>query len=205
MKYYIGLDAHSRTCTGVVVNEKGEQKFRQTFPTSEGNLIGFLKGIAGEKVLTFEEGNLAQWLYVTLREHVDELLVCNPVFIAKRRGAKTDYLDALHLAQELRTGHLKPVYHDESKWIELRILVNNYLGLIHEIVRVKNRLKAVFRSEAIDTNYNKFYEDKSRTQNLSTETARFVSSQLFDQIERLEKFKLEYALFQKERKKVSSD
>ncbi len=111
---YIGLDAHSVTCTAVAVNERGDILCRKTFPTTEAQLISFLEGIPGVKHLTFEECHLAQWLYVTLVEYVDEVLACNPVYIAKKQGAKTDFRDALHLAQELRTGHLKAVHHGET-------------------------------------------------------------------------------------------
>ena len=193
MNYYIGLDAHSQSCTAVVVNEKGEILRREEFKTTEGNLVEFMQSLPeGKKHLTFEECTLAQWLYITLVEEVDELLVCNPVYIAKKQGAKTDFLDALHLAQELRTGHLKRVYHDESKWIELRTLVHSYLDLVQEIVRSKNRLKAVFRSQAIDTNAVNFYTDKAQTKNLSTASSKFVAESLFAQIEALESFKAEY-------------
>jgi transposase len=193
MDYYIGLDAHYATSTLVVVNEKGEILDREEFKTTESNLIGFTQRLpVGKKHLTFEECTLAQWLYITLVGEVDELLVCNPVYIAKRSGAKTDYLDALHLAQELRTGHLKAVYHDESKWIELRILVHGYLDLVQEIIRSKNRLKAVFRAQAIDTHASNFYVDKSQTKQLATKSSKFVAESLFSQIEALEKFKLEY-------------
>lgn len=196
MNYYIGLDAHSATCTAVVVKEKGEILLRQTFPTTEANLIGFLERLPeGVIHLTFEECHLSQWLYITLKEHVDHLIVCNPVYLAKKPGAKTDFRDALHLAQELRTGHLKPVYHDSSRWIELRVLVNGYLDLVQEIIRTKNRLKAVFRSEAIDTNSSNFYSTKDRAKELSTPVARFVAESLFDQIDSLEKFKSEYREF----------
>src|SRR5579884_3171993 len=134
MNLYIGLDAHSATSTAVVVDERGEIKLRETFPTSEANLTGFIKRLPKSAILhlTFEECHLAQWLYLTLVEHVDELIVCNPVYLAKKPGAKTDFRDALHLAQELRTGHLKPVHHDSSRWIELRVLVSGYLALVEE-------------------------------------------------------------------------
>lgn len=202
MKYYIGLDAHSSTCTAVVVDERGEQKLRSTFPTTESNLVEFVSKISGEVHLTFEECTLAQWLYVTLIEHVDYLLVCNPVYVAKKQGAKTDYRDALHLAQELRTGHLKGVYHDESKWIEIRVLTNNYLALVDDIVRAKNRLKAVFRAEVIDTSGSVFYKDKQRAGALKNLNSRFVAESLYEQIFSLEKLKLEYRdKFQKNLKK----
>ena len=70
---YIGLDAHSATCTAVVVNEKGEILCRKTFPTTEAQLTAFFEGIPGVKHLTFEECHLAQWLYITLVEHADHL------------------------------------------------------------------------------------------------------------------------------------
>jgi transposase len=192
MNYYIGLDAHAQTCTAVVVDQNGEQKIRQTFATTESNLISFMASVPGIKNLTFEECTLAQWLYVSLVEHVDSVLVCNPVYVAKKQGAKTDYRDALHLAQELRTGHLKPVYHDESHWIELRTLTNNYLSLVDDIVRAKNRLKAVFRTEAIDTSGSTIYKEPGRVKELKNKNARFVAEKLYEQILELEKLKTEY-------------
>lgn len=192
MKYYIGLDAHSTTSTAVVVKENGEIALRETFPTTEGNLVGFMRKIPGEKHLTFEECHLAQWLYVTLKEEADRLLVCNPVYVAKKQGPKTDFRDALHLAQELRGNHLQGVYHDDSKWIELRVLVNSYLDLVEQIVASKNRLKAVFRSSGLSTNESNFYADKDRAKELPSECAKFVGRSLFSQIESMEALKLEF-------------
>lgn len=192
MKSYIGLDAHRASCTAVVVNEKGEIKARETFPTTEGNVVGFLRKVQGWKHLTFEECHLAQWLYITTKEYVNELTVCNPVYVAKKQGAKTDLRDALHLAQELRTGHLKAVYHDESRWIELRTLVSSYLDLVDEMVRSKNRLKAVFRSHVVDTEVPKFYETKALAKELPHESARFVAESFFEQIARMEEIKRDY-------------
>ncbi len=192
MKSYIGLDAHSSTSTVVVVNEGGEVRHRETFATTEANLLGFLKRIPGEKVLTFEECHLAQWLYVTLHDAVDRLVVCNPVYLAKKPGAKTDFRDALHLAQELRTGHLQEVHHEESQWIRLRVLVSSYQGLVDDIVKCKNQLKALFRSEAIDVSEASFYRNKERAKELSHKDAKFVAEQLYERIERMESDKAKY-------------
>lgn len=198
MDLYIGLDAHSATSTAVIVNERGEQVLRKTFDTTEANLVKFVQGLpkgVGKRHLTFEECHLSQWLYLTLFEHVDELVVCNPVYLADKPGAKTDYRDALHLAQELRTGHLKAVYHDESKWIELRTLVSGYLALIGDMVATKNRLKAVFRANGLSTDTENFYRKKDRARELPTESTKFVAEALFDQVESQEKTKAEYREF----------
>jgi len=54
----------------------------------------------------------AKWLYEVLRAHVTEVIVCDP-----RRnkllgeGSKTDKVDARKLADLLRTGMLRSVYH----------------------------------------------------------------------------------------------
>lgn len=116
--------------------------------------------------MTFEESTIAQWLYLQLKDKVDILLIYNPTYVAKKQGAKTDFRDAPHLAQELRTNHLQPVFHDTSHWMEIRTTVSGYLDIEEEIVRFKNRLKAVFRAEAIQSDESSFYKNKTRIKEL---------------------------------------
>jgi transposase len=195
MKYYIGLDAHKSTCTAVVLKDDGTQALRETFDTTEANLLRFLRKIDGEIHLTFEETYLSQWLYLILKPEVRHLLVCNPTFVAKKQGAKTDYRDALHLAQELRCGHLKPVYHDDSKWMDLRVLVNSYSDLVDSIVATKNRLKALFRSYGLSTDESDFYKNKEQISLLPNEVTKFVATSLFSQMDSLESQKEGFALY----------
>lgn len=202
MKYYIGLDAHCKTSTFAVVDEQGQCVLRETVETAENKLEAVINKINGERHLTFEESTISQWMYLHLRDKVDQLLVCNPTYVAKKPGAKTDFRDALHLAQELRTGHLQEVFHDDSHWSQLRISVSGYLALVSEIVRFKNRLKAVFRSEVLDTDEASFYKNKSRSSEFKNPTAKFAAERLFDQIEFLESEKLKYKkLFTENKKK----
>lgn len=201
MRYFIGLDAHSKTSTFAVVDEKGQCVLRKTVDTSEKNLSDVIDHVNGERHLTFEESTISQWLYVSLREKVDNLLVCNPVYVAKKHGAKTDFRDALHLAQELRGGHLQGVYHDSSHWIQLRVSVSGYQDIVQEIIRFKNRLKAVFRAEAISTDANNFYKDKILVERLQNDSSKFVAEKLFNQIQFLEEEKLQFrTLFNKNKK-----
>jgi hypothetical protein len=96
--YFIGLDAHSSTSTFAVLDQEGHCVLRKTVDTSEKNLWNVIEGIQGERILTFEESTISQWLFISLREKVDRLLLCNPTYVAKKSGAKTDFRDALHLA-----------------------------------------------------------------------------------------------------------
>jgi transposase len=202
MKYYIGLDAHSTTSTFAVVDENGQCVLRETVKTAEKSLVHVINQINGERHMTLEESSISQWLYLHLKDKVDRLVVCNPTYVAKKPGAKTDFRDALHLAQELRTNHLQPVFHDSSHWMQLRVSVSGYLDIVQEIVRFKNRLKAVFRAEAIRTEENSFYKNKERVSELKNPSAKFVAENLFNQIEYLESEKLKYRkLFERNRRK----
>jgi hypothetical protein len=71
-----------------------------------------------------------------------------------------------------------------------------------KIVRFKNRLKAVFRTEVIQTDENSFYKNKVRIKELKNPAAKFVAEKLFDQIEFLESEKDKYKeVFERNRKK----
>jgi transposase len=85
-----------------------------------------------------------------LQPHVAELVVCDP---RKNRltesGNKSDCVDAARLAELLRLGSLKPVYHGESGTRQLKELVRAYERLVSDSVRNMNYIKAAFRSRGI--------------------------------------------------------
>ena len=192
MTLYIGLDGHSKTSTFVVINGHGKVVKTQQVITCERDLLAFLRGLSGTKKLIFEESHLSQWFYALLVKEVDELTVCHPGYLGKKPGAKTDLRDATHLAQELRCGHVVPVFHDQSRMMDLRSLVSGYQDLVQEIVRTKHRYKALFRSEAIRTPGVGIYRSADRIPELSRDVDRFVATRLLEQILFLEEKKKTY-------------
>lgn len=192
MTLYIGLDGHSKTSTFVCVNGHGKVVDSKQIVTCERELLDYVRSKNGIKKLIFEESHLSQWLYALLLKEVDELTVCHPGYLGKKTGAKTDLRDATHLAQELRCGHVVPVFHDPGRMMELRALVSGYKDLVQEIVRTKNRYKALFRSEAIRTPGVGVYRSDERIKELSRQVDRFVAEQLFAQIQFLEEKKKIY-------------
>jgi transposase len=185
MQNYIGLDAHSKTCTFVVLDKLGRQTAFQHFRTGESEIIGFLEQIKGSKALVFEEGSLSKWLYTILKAKVDQLVVCDPALVNRRSGPKDDYPDALHLAQQLRGNFLTPVFHEDNFFSELRSMVSSYMDLVQDMVRAQNRYKALFRSQAAETNGTAIYSNEDRIGELHNETDRFVAGTLFSQLELL--------------------
>lgn len=151
MNKFIGLDVHFQSTTVVVLDDLGNEELRQVIPTKEQVIRSLIGSIPGCKSLTFEESSMARWLVAVLHGCVDKVVVCNPIYVTKKTKAKTDYIDALHLATELRAGNLTPVYHDHNNpLLDLRLLVSAYRSVVCQHVQIKNRFRNLFRSEGIE-------------------------------------------------------
>src|SRR5438477_9920354 len=102
--------------------------------------------------LIFEESTQAAWLYDVIRTHVTEVIVCDP-----RRnklledGSKADKVDARKLAELLRAGLLRSVYHGHEATRNLKELVRAYETLSIDTQRTMARIKAIYRARGIRT------------------------------------------------------
>jgi transposase len=95
--------------------------------TKASSILQFLHGLRGELHVTWEEGTWAAWLYDLLQPQVQEVLVCNPRRNALlKEGSKSDKVDARKLAELLRSGMLRAVYHGENGLRTLRELGRSY-------------------------------------------------------------------------------
>ncbi len=111
-------------------------------------------------------GGLA--LYAVLKPHVEEIVVCNPRRNALlKEGRKSDKVDARKLAELLRAGLLRAVYHGENGLRMLRELARSYLTISKDQRRVMSRLKALYRSWGISCAGRQVYPPRHREQWLS--------------------------------------
>jgi transposase len=81
-----------------------------------------------------------------------------------KSGNKNDRIDARKLADLLRTGLLSPVYHGENGIRMLKELARSYLAVTHDLTRVMNRLKALYRSWAIPCAGKQVYARRHRVE-----------------------------------------
>jgi len=147
MDRYIGLDVHSQSCTLAVEDARGKRLTERVLDTNGKVLVECLRGIAGTRHLCLEEGAQSAWLYEVLEPHVAELVVVQP---EKRRGNKSDSIDAWALAERLRTGaKTGRVFKAPRRFTALREAVHGYEMATQDLVRAKNRLRAVFRARGI--------------------------------------------------------
>ncbi len=193
MDHYIGLDAHSKTCTFVALNSAGEIVREGKFDTSERSLKAMTKCVPGKVALVFEETNIAHWIYMTLKDEVAKIVVCHPAHLPRKSGPKNDYRDALHLAKQLKSDNFTSVHHDCDTLINLRSVITGYETLVFNIVQQKNRLKALLRSEGLPYTATKVARKrKEQLKAIDNPTKKIVAERTLDQIETLETVKRKY-------------
>jgi transposase len=136
--------------------------------TKAATILQFIQGMRGNLHITFEEGTWAAWLYDLLKPHVTKVVVCNPRRNALlKEGNKSDQIDARKLAELLRAGLLRSVYHGETGIRALKELARSYLTISKDLNRVMNRLKALYRSWAIPCSGMQVYAPRHRSEWLS--------------------------------------
>src|ERR1039457_2856210 len=137
---YIGLDVHKEAITVAVRNSAGKLVMESIVETKANTLLDFLHGLRGELHVTLEEGTWAAWLYDVLKPHVREIVICNPRRNALlKEGSKSDKVDARKLAELLRSGMLRAVYHGENGLRTLWELARSYEVVSKDLRRVMNR------------------------------------------------------------------
>src|SRR6266849_249216 len=162
---YIGMDIHKETISIAVMSSVGKSVMECVIETKANTILQFIHGLRGVLHVTFEEGTWAAWLYDLLKPHVTEVLVCDPRKNALlKQGSKSDKIDARKLAELLRLNHLKPVYHGEHGVRTLKELARSYLTITQDLTRVRNRLKALYRSWAIPCSGTQVYAPCHRSE-----------------------------------------
>lgn len=193
--YYVGMDVHQASIAMVVLNGAGKSIMQLVIQTKTERVREFFKGLKGNVRVTLEEGTQAGWLYDLLRPLVSEVIVCDPrrnKYLSE--GNKGDRVDALKLAQLLRSGLLRPVYHGERGLRALKELARNYNCLVADTTRVMNRLKAIFRGRGIGCAGSEVYRPDRQEQWLRKLTERGVQQRahfLYQQLEALKPLRQE--------------
>lgn len=129
-------------------------------------------------------------MYDLIHPHVTALIVCNPKHNhLLKSGNKSDRVDARKLAQLLRAGMLRPVYHGEHGTRTLKELVRSYECLVSDTTRVKNRIKAIYRGRGVRTSGRAVYQASQRElwlRKIDSAGLRTRAEFLFRQLEQLQ-------------------
>jgi transposase len=196
--YYVGMDVHQASIVIVVLNGAGKVVMQSVIETGAERVRGYLAQLRGKVYVTFEEGTQANWLHDVIRPLVTDVLVCEPRHNKLlQSGNKSDRVDAQKLAELLRNGALKAVYHGDHGVRTLKELVRTYDCLVKDTTRVMNRLKAIYRSRAIRCAGHDIYRQDRREQwleQLSERGAKQRASFLYQQLAALKELRHEAKL-----------
>ncbi len=186
---YVGLDVHTETISVAVLDGEGQLVMQSVLATRASGILDFLHGLRGTIHLTFEEGTHSAWLYDLLVRRVARVVVCNPRKNALLKvGNKSDTIDSRKLAELLRAGLLSPVYHGENSLRAVQQLGRSYTALTEDTTRVKGRLKAVYRGQAIASAGKKLYGQRRRGEwlaQLSESGLRRRAERLYQELDAL--------------------
>ncbi|HXH50505.1 MAG TPA: transposase [Terriglobia bacterium] len=186
---YMGMDVHQATTVVAVLDGEGKVILEATVATEASAIIRLLQSLSGPMHVTFEETTQSAWLYEVVRCFVAKVIVCDP-----RRnkllseGSKADRTDARRLAELLRAGMLRGVYHGHDATRKLQQLVRGYETLSGDLQRVMVRIKAIYRSCGIATTGRAVYQPQQREHwlmKLAEEGRRQRVEWLYDQLDHL--------------------
>lgn len=188
-KKFVGLDVHKETIAIVVIDEQGKTLVQSVVATDGQTIRDFLKGLSGEIHLTFEVGTQSNWLFRQIKPLVEKVVVCNPRHNSLLMiGNKADLIDAEKLAQLLRLDALHEVWQHSAAQACLKELVRTHENLISDCIKVMNRIKAVYRSQAIKCVGTSVYQASKRDEwleKLSEPGIRFRAELLFQALDTL--------------------
>jgi transposase len=185
----MGLDVHQAMTVVVVIDAEGKLVLETMVATEAPAVLRLVKSLSGPLRVTFEETTQAAWLHEILRSHVTEVVVCDP-----RRnkllseGSKADRVDARKLADLLRTGMLRSVYHGHQATRKLKELARAYETFSLDTQRTMNRVKAIYRGRGIATPGRGVYQARQREQwlaKLSEAGLRQRAAWLYEQLDQL--------------------
>ena len=189
MERYIGLDVHAASTTFAVIGESGKRLGTHIVETNGQALVEQLKSIPGKRHVCLEEGTQSAWIYEILSPHAEEVVVA---MVPESRGQKSDERDAFHLAEQLRTGAIKKrVFKEVGAYKTLRELGHTHAMVVQDVVRVQNRIEALYRSRGVAVSGKSVYAEKGREEFLEKlpEASRGAAKTLYAQYDAVEEIR----------------
>ena len=186
MDRYMGLDAHTSSCTVATIGPSGKRLQSHVVETNAKALIEVIRAVPKDRHLCLEEGPHSNWLYEVLAPHVQEIVVA---LVNESRGPKNDKLDAFGLAEQLRIGAIRTkVYKKRGSFGRLGYRVKAHTLLVADSVRVQSRIKALLRSRGVAVAGGDVYSTNERDEWLSKlpQSARSIAELLYLEYDGLE-------------------
>ena len=150
---FAGLDLHKKVVEAVTLDDPGNIVHRDRFPATRAALETFAtKHLSAEYIVALEATTNTWPVVAILEPFVAEVVVSNPMRTRAIASAKikTDKVDALVLAQLLRSGYLPRVWHPDPETQSMRRQATARSCLVSDRTRVKNRIHSILHNRLIE-------------------------------------------------------
>ena len=150
---FAGLDVDKKSISVTFTDHQGLLKSMR-MPYSVDHLVNHVRKHYGDKNVAFayEAGPTGYGLYDGLVAQRYPCLIASPSMIPKAPGqrVKTNRLDSVGLAENLRGGQLKSIHVPTTLYRELRHLTQLRDALVSEVMAMKQRIKSLLLMEGLE-------------------------------------------------------
>lgn len=149
---FAGLDVHKKETEAVLIDDAGTVLLRERFATRREGLEQFARRHLNNCAVALEATTNTWALVGVLAPLVKEVVVSNPLRTRAIASAKikTDKVDALVLAQLLRSEYLPRVWAPDEGTRQMRHRTSERANLSADRTRLKNRIHAVLHQRLIE-------------------------------------------------------
>lgn len=125
-------------------------------------LVAYLESLGGSVHLCVEEGDWSQWLAELVAPRTREFVVVQP---KRRKGSKSDRIDADDLSEKIHSGRLgKVVFKGRGRFRALREWARAYRMVRGDVARTKTHIKAVCRGRGLIESGTALYDAERRAE-----------------------------------------
>jgi transposase len=149
---FAALDLHRKMVEAVILDDQGAVLYRDRFPATREALEAFARRHLSTQHKVAVEATTNTWAVADLlRPYAQQVVISNPLRTRAIATAKikTDRVDALVLAQLLRSDYLPGVWHPDQETQIARRRSTSRAVLVSDRTRVKNRIHAVLHQRLI--------------------------------------------------------
>ena len=149
---FAGLDVDKRSMSATFASHAGVIRSVRMPYSVEGLVTHVRKHFPQQRILfAYEAGPTGYGLYDGLQAHTYRCLIATPSMIPKAPGqrVKTNRLDSVTLAENLRGGQLKSSHVPSPVYRELRHLTQLRDSLVGDVVATKQRIKSLLLFEGL--------------------------------------------------------
>ena len=200
---YVGIDVHLKSWSVAVLSQTSVMKKFRMDPNPEG-LKTYLTNNFPEAdyYSVYEAGFCGFWIHDRLTSLGINNIVVNPADVPTTGGErlrKTDAVDSVKLARNLRANELKGIYTPDAASLEIRSLIRLKNSITKDMTRQKNRIKSTLRYLGVEipkeytepfSNWSKRFILWLHEVQMNTPSGRDALNLQIEQLEALRKQKL---------------